>query len=81
MELLWPGFAVLVVLFAAKLDAASSSSVLSSGASSVLPSISSSTLYTRIQSITSSTNGGFSTTELSSKYGKVHYPCYAFIAN
>lgn len=82
MDLLWRGFAVLVVLFAAKLDATSSSSVLSSGfASSVLPSISSSTLFTRIQSISSRTNGGVSTAELSSTYGKIRYPFYAFIAN
>jgi len=82
MELLWRGFAVLHVVFATKLDTASSSSVLSSGfASNVLPSISSSTLDTRIQSLTSSTNGGFSTAELSSKYGKIHYSFYAFIAN
>lgn len=62
------GFAILLVLFATKLDAASSSSSLSLGsASSVLPSVSSSTLSTRIQSVTSSTNGGFSTAP-SSKY-------------
>ena len=73
---------MLLVLFATKLNAASSSSVLSSGfASSVLSSISSSTLVTRIQSISSSTHGSFSTAELSSKYGKIHYSFYASIAN
>ena len=74
---LWRCFALLLALFATKLDAASSSSVLSSSfVSSVLPSVSSSTLSTRIQSITSSRNGGISTAP-SSKYGKIHYPCYA----
>jgi len=79
MERLWGGFAVLLVLYTTKLDAASSSSVTSkSFASSVLPSISTSTLSPRIQSITSNTNGGFSTAEASSKYGKIHYLCFAF---
>lgn len=82
MESLWRGFVVVLVLFATKLDAASSSSVLSSGfASSVLPSISSNTLSTRIQNLTSITNGGLSTAEISSKYGKIRYLCYAYIAS
>ena len=81
MERLWGGFAVLLVLYATKLNAASSSSVTSkSFASSVLPSTSTSTLSPRIQSITSNTNGGFSTAEVSSKYGKIHVMLLAYVS-
>lgn len=68
-------FAVVLVLVATELNAAS----LSSGfASSVLPGISTSSLYPSIQNVTSSTKGGFSTGEISSKYGKYSDLYYAY---
>lgn len=79
MELLWRTFAVVLCLVATELNAASASSVVSSGfASSVLPGISTSSLYPSIQNVTSSTNGGFLTAETSSKYGKFGDQYYAY---